>query len=123
MSTLTHRMLASLDVARMRARRIDNYAHLADALRRRGRDVAPLPADAVPLCCPVAWPNAAQARQALARRGIFTPGYWPDAVVPDDDATGLALRHGTLYLPCDQRYDAGDMARIVATLSDIEDIA
>lgn len=121
MSTLTRSLFQAVDVAAMRERRIANYAHLAGLLP--GLLVPELDGDAVPLCCPVASPQAPRLRKALAERGIFTPAYWPDADLPGDDANGLALRHGTLYLPCDQRYDIADMDRIAHTLRCLEETA
>jgi len=121
MSTLTRTLFEAVDVASLRERRIANYAHLAGRLEGL---LVPVPDDGdVPLCCPVASPQAPRLRKALAERGIFTPAYWPDADLPDDDPHGLALRHGTLYLPCDQRYDVDDMDRIAHTLRCLEETA
>ena len=122
MSMLTADHLAEVDVARMRTQRIANHTALADALRHRHRIEALAP-DAAPLCCPVPTGDAPRLRAALAQRGIFCPAYWPDADVPADDATGLALRHGTLYLPCDQRYGPDDMAVVAHTLLELEESA
>jgi hypothetical protein len=123
MSTLTRRLLGRVDVDALRARRLANHAHLAEALRRDGYEVLPLPPGEVPLCCPVVVADAARLRAALAARGIYAPAYWPDADVPADDTVGQLLRHGTLYLPCDQRYGADDMDRIARALREIEETA
>jgi hypothetical protein len=119
MSTHTTRMLVMIDFDHVRDRRIANYLRLAGELRRHGYAVPELPEDAVPLCCPVSGVDAPSLRRALASRKIFTPAYWPDAVVPDDDPVGLALRDGTIYLPCDQRYGDADMQRVARLLIEI----
>jgi hypothetical protein len=123
MSRLTRRMLDGLDAERIRQRRRSNYLALSAALAARGHQVESLPDDAVPLCCPVPGVDALRLRPALAARRIFTPGYWPDAAVPVDDGVGLALRDRTVYLPCDQRYDARDMTLIAQSFIELEGTA
>lgn len=119
MSVLTTRMLATIDFSEVRRRRIANFIRLADELRLRGFTIPDLPEGAVPLCCPVSGVDAPTLRRALASRKVFTPAYWPDAIVPNDDPAGLALRDNTLYLPCDQRYGDADMQRVARSLFEI----
>lgn len=120
MSRLTHRMLEGLHPESIRQRRRSNYIALSAELAALGYRVERLPDDAVPLCCPVMGVDALRLRPALAARRIFTPGYWPDASVPADDAVGLELRDRTVYLPCDQRYDERDMAQIAQSFINLE---
>jgi len=116
-SEATATALASVDWKTAGQRRVENYQALATLLGESGMRVLPLPPDAVPLCCPVAWPQAAAARKWLANEGIFTPHYWPDSELPPGDGVALVLRDHTLYLPCDQRYHRSDMLRVAQTLA------
>lgn len=120
MSAVTTRLLASVDIAHLRAQRVANYEQLAGILRQHGYRIDPLPADAVPLCCPLTISRAAQVRAELARRGIFTPTYWPDIDLPFSDTVGRTLRYDTLYLPCDQRYGRDDMTYVAQTFLEAE---
>lgn len=120
-SSLTKRMLAAIDFDRVRDRRIANYGFLAKELRHHGLAVPALPEDAVPLCCPVLDVDAFSYRRELAAKNIFTPTYWPDVTLPEDDRIGRALRDQTLYLPCDQRYGHVDMAHIMKSLLEIKE--
>jgi hypothetical protein len=119
MSTLTQRLLGSIDYAGIQAQRRSNYAYLAQQLAPRNQFQLPLDADAVPLCYPLllADGSAAQRRTALARQRIYLPAYWPEvaqrAGVPPFDA-GLAA--GCLFLPCDQRLQQPDLDRLIAAL-------
>jgi hypothetical protein len=119
MSQLTAALLDAIDFAQVHRRRVANYERLAAELGGHGYAIEPLPADAVPLCCPVLGVNAPHLRRELAGRRIFTPTYWPDAVVPADDVVGQELRERTVYLPCDQRYDGDDMMTIARSFFDL----
>jgi hypothetical protein len=112
MSQLTRNMFASIDLEAVSKARVSNYQRLAALLRETGFDVPNLPTDAVPLCCPVNCEEATHVRSKLAAFGIFTPTFWPDSKIPDEDTVALKLRDRTIYLPCDQRYDEPDLTRI-----------
>lgn len=103
LSQLTATLLRSVDVEEIAALRIRNYQLLATLLRPAGFDIPCLPLDAVPLCCPVRCDEATHVRKELAERRIFTPTYWLDAAIPDNDHVALTMRDRTVYLPCDQR--------------------
>lgn len=116
LSRLTEAMLRSIDTETVAASRVRNYDRLTDALRPAGFAVQRLAPGAVPLCCPVRCDNAINVRRKLATQRIFTPTYWPDATIPDDDFVGRRLRDNTVYLPCDQRYGEIDMSRVASVL-------
>ena len=116
MSRLTDALLRSIDVDTAVERRRRNYRDLAALLRPRGFDIPCLQSDAVPLCCPVRCDDAVRVRKELAARRIFTPTYWSDAAIPDDDRVALRLRDGTVYLPCDQRYGERELLRVASSM-------
>jgi hypothetical protein len=119
MSRLTGALLSSIDVNAAAERRVGNYLHLSTLLRAAGLEVPRLSFDAVPLCCPVRCNNAHYVRNELAARRIYTPTYWSDAIIPDDDLIALRLRDKTVYLPCDQRYEEHDLFRVANSIIEI----
>jgi len=121
MSALTAKAIDKLNAQGISRQRVANYELLASQLSLHGMNVPSLPHEAVPLCCPVSHLNASRMRKELAARGVYTPAYWPDAVVPADDPYGLMLRDATLFLPCDQRYGAPEMTQVVSSLLQIKD--
>lgn len=119
MSGLTQGLLGSIDFARVADRRVSNYRRMAGELARHGLAVRPLHEGAVPLCCPLHDVEAVKLRQDLAARRIFTPTYWPDAALPENDRVAVLLRDRTLFLPCDQRYGEAEVMRVVRTVLEL----
>nr|WP_199045318.1 hypothetical protein [Dyella sp. ASV24] len=115
MSTLTFEMLSGVDFVSVAQARRANYRQLMDVLVSRGYQVPALPDDAVPLCCPVIDASAEPIRAGLIAQKIFVPLYWPGLDIPLTDNVGMALHSRTVYLPCDQRYGAMDMSRVLDT--------
>ncbi|WP_197430294.1 aspartate aminotransferase family protein [Burkholderia savannae] len=112
MSTLTQRLLASVDYAQIRVRRLENFARLHERIGALNHFPFAQEGIGVPLCYPfLGAPDGARARLAAER--VYTPGYWPEVaarkIVPAWEA-GLARE--ALFLPCDQRMSEGDVARV-----------
>ena len=116
MSRLTDALLRSIDLERVAEARVRNYRSLASQLLLAGIEASALPSGAVPLCVPVGCADATPVRRKLVAQRIFTPTYWADAVLPDDDHVGLRLRDRTVYLPCDQRYGDAELQRIANSM-------
>jgi hypothetical protein len=116
MSRLTDVLLRSIDLENVAELRVRNYQHLAALLRAAGIAAQGLPSEAVPLCLPVKSDDAIRVRRKLVAQRIFTPTYWADAVIPEDDHVALKLRDQTVYLPCDQRYGEPELQRIASAM-------
>ena len=110
MSELSGNLLRhGFDYADIAARRRDNYARLCEQLGEIAL-FPELPPLVVPLGFPVRVPNRADVQRALFEREIYPPVHWPlPAEVPGSFAGSHLLAERVLTLPCDQRYDAGDM--------------
>lgn len=122
-SALTRRLLAGpLDWAEIARRRRANWLRLRELLAPAvGAELAlprpELPADVVPLGFPVRLARREDVRVALFAREIFPPVHWPiEGVVPARFEREHALARELATLPCDQRYDAGDMERVARFL-------
>jgi hypothetical protein len=116
LSKLTEALLRNVNLSDIAQSRIRNYNYLRDVLNPAGIDVANLPVESVPLCCPVRCENASFIRAGLVAERIFTPVYWPDAVIPDHDQLALQMRDEMIYLPCDQRYGDVDMLSVAQAM-------
>ena len=98
-----------------------NYRLLQETLSSQGFKLKPLPPASIPLCFPVFDVDAPKIRKHLIQRGIFTPTYWSERQPPASDPVARPLRDRTVYLPCDQRYGAPEMARLVDNLLGLEE--
>lgn len=118
MSPLTRRLLEACDHDGARRRRHANFALLHAALAGRN-GFAPPPSEG--FACPMVYPfrnTDPGLRERLIAAGIFVATYWPnvrDWCPPDSIEYGLM--RDLLPLPIDQRYDAGDMQRILDTMA------
>jgi len=112
MSMLSQRILASVDLEVARERRKHNFAYLHERLGRFNRHHFELASIEGPLC----YPLLAQAQglhDALIAQRIYVATYWPEVLhraLPGSVAA--AMVRGLVPLPCDQRYDEHDMARV-----------
>jgi len=123
MSRLTRRLLRSMDPQDMRRRRRANFARLAAAFDAVNTRRWALGTDCVPLCYPlVLRRDVRDVRRRLAELDIFVPTYWEDARPRlHDDTPEKAMLDHCLALPCDQRYDAGQMDHLIRYVSTILD--
>ncbi len=87
------------------------HAHLGDLT------LWPEPPDAAPLAVPVRIRRRDAVAAALAMQGLYCARHWPEL---PSDPVAFPLAHRLagelLSLPCDHRYGADDMLRIVAAL-------
>lgn len=123
MSSLSRILLESgIDYSDVRGRRRANYRMLLHAFA----DVAvfpSLPPNVVPLGFPIRLPDRDHTRLGLFKRAIFPAVHWPvPADVPAAHAASRALAAQILTLPCDQRYDATDMTRLIDAVRDARSV-
>ncbi len=78
-----------------------------------------LPQD-VPLCMPVFSEKATEIIEFLAKNGVFCARHWPELASPQaewPDSWGMA--QNMLSLPCDHRYNEGDMMRVAGLVKEV----
>lgn len=108
MSRLTDNLLHAIDYDRVRQRRTENFACLAETfgkynqLRLRNVEGA--------FAYPLLVENSGEIRKKLQQEKIYIPTLWPN--VPQNGSPEGTYAHGILPLPCDQRYTAEDMKTI-----------
>ncbi len=120
-SRLTAALLARIDIAETAAQRRRNHAALVAELPRAALLDPALPASPrwVPQGVPVLVDDAAAAVQAMAAAGVFCPHYWP-GLQPGDCGRTNRLIGRVIMLPCDHRYQPGDMARVAAAFRTVQ---
>ena len=109
MSKLTQTLLKGIPYGSVAQTRRSNYAVLQEELGEINEWRGVLPAEAVPMAYPFLYKKVGL-RQKLIEEGIFVPTFWKGQTDPD---TGSYMERYLLPLPIDQRYNGGDMRRIL----------
>lgn len=113
-SDFTSKLIKSIDVGYIAAKRRENYTALCSLNR-----LNELPIDlnnAVPLCYVFVTDNAADLRQHLTRNRVLTPKFWPD-VMPVGNIEKM-MDSSAIFIPVDHRYSKFDMQRINSLVVD-----
>lgn len=116
---LSSTLLRQADVPAIVRQRRENAAYLLQELTKLKTDRIELPAfdlkEATPLFVPVFLKHEDRnaLRAYLIQRGIYCPVHWPEVM-----GATVGVRDTELSLICDQRYSEGDMAEIIACISE-----
>lgn len=110
MSELTHRMLSALDYEKIRESREENFAYLHELLGSKNRLKLSMPEG--PYAYPYYCENGNEMRRKLAEQKVFVATLWPNVRL-FGDIPEASFAEDILPLPCDQRYNIGDMDRII----------
>lgn len=115
MSALTHNLLRAVDYDRAREKRNENYAALAAVLDSCNKLNIKMPDG--PYCYPLYCKNGMAIKNRLAAEKIYVPTLWPN-VLSMEGTLEQDYAENILPLPCDQRYDLEDMARVIALMQE-----
>jgi hypothetical protein len=96
-----------------RTKRNENYAVLARALGEANKLQLITPDG--PFCYPFYCKDGMRIKKELAAKKIYVPTLWPN-VLDLEGSLEKDFAENILPLPCDQRYDEGDMRRILEVL-------
>lgn len=110
MSDLTHNLLRAIHYAHVQLQREENYRVLNDMLGAKNSLNLTLPNG--PYAYPFYCENGLVIKKLLAQKGIFVPTLWPN-VLEQGSELERDYAANILPLPCDQRYSAEDMLRVV----------
>jgi hypothetical protein len=112
MSNLTSRMLASVDYELIRNKRNANFCFLHKELAKINKLQINMDCINGPLCYPLFIADST-ARQRLLAHRIFVATYWPKVQERvSADSLEYELAENCLPIPCDQRYDAAELAAV-----------
>ena len=110
-SALTMNLLRSIDYERVEKRRTANFRYLHERLKERNMLKLRVPSGA--FAYPLMVNDAPVIRRKLIEQKIYVPLLWPNVVLETEaDSVDRRLAESVLPLPCDQRYDEEDMARV-----------
>lgn len=113
MSSLTHRIMESVDYKGVAERRRQNYLLLNEALCFKNGISLTLATDTVPMVYPFLTTDS-QLRQRLIENKVYVATYWPNTLDwCDKNTTEYSLTQQLIPIPIDQRYGEGDMKRII----------
>jgi hypothetical protein len=114
MSALTQAMLHRVDYPKALLRRNANFSLLHRTFGRANRLPIPSYPPVGPLCYPL-FARLDGLHDWLIDHRVFVPRYWPEVRGPGDSKYELEsmLVRQCVPLPCDQRYDATDMQRVI----------
>lgn len=119
MSSLSERILSSIDFDWARIKRRSNFEMLHDALKDTNELSIP---SMQLLSCPMVYPYLTEdtsLRQRLIDNKIFVATYWPNVKEwCSPDSTEYQLADRLIPLPIDQRYGEEDMERIIELIKD-----
>lgn len=118
MSKLTYNMLHGIDYEAAKRSREANYAVLAERLDGRNRLSAAVPEG--PFAYPLWVDNGPQLRDKLREKKIYVPTLWPNVLEQmPRESLEWDLAQNILPVPCDQRYGAEDMLRILGEIDNV----
>lgn len=110
MSELTHNLLRAIHYAQVQRKREENYRILHDEFEMKNSLMLTQPNG--PYAYPLYCENGLLIKKLLAQKGIFVPTLWPN-VLEQGSELERDYAANILPLPCDQRYSADDMLRVV----------
>ena len=113
MSTLSRRIMMSIDYPQASDKRRENFTVLDSALKHRNAIALPMDSDAVPMVYPFLTTDPGL-RQRLIDNKVYVATYWPNVKEwGGHDTLEYTLSCNLLPLPVDQRYGTEDMKRIL----------
>lgn len=114
MSPLAHNLLQAVDYSKVAQRRRRNFSFLDRSLKgdNKLRLMVPDGAFMYPLFLKKG--DSGEIRRRMAEQGIYLPTLWPGL-----SGSAEKISNQILPLPVDQRYDEGDLERMVDCLSKI----
>lgn len=109
MSSLTHRIMASIDYKQVALRRCENYRLLDETLKEKNFISFPLTDDAVPMVYPFLTDDDGL-RQRLIENKVFVAQYWPNVLDwCEKGCIDHQLTQQLISLPIDQRYSVEEI--------------
>lgn len=116
MSTMSRRLIASIDDEAVRRRRNANFHFLHNRLQHANKMQFAVADVEGPLCYPF-FTGAPHLRETLITERIFVPTYWPEVIDRTESGSfERELVNNCLPIPCDQRYDETALARVADIL-------
>lgn len=115
MSKITKNILGAIDYDKVIEKRNKNFSHLHKYLQSTNILSIQIPIGS--FAYPYHAKNGIEIRKELARGKIYIPTLWPNVLkICPEDSMDYDYVANILPLPCDQRYEVEDMARVIKEL-------
>jgi hypothetical protein len=123
MSRLTERLLSGINYEKVRDKRSRNFAYVHEQLRDSNE--LTFLCDVSIFACPMIYPYLTKdttLRNYLIRQKVYVAQYWGNVLdwLPGPGTFEEYLVKNMVPIPIDQRYDVGDMARIVQIIKEYD---
>jgi hypothetical protein len=116
MSTLTQRILESINYDKIATIRIANYKYLDNALKKINEIQLGLDSQQVPMVYPF-YSNISNLRNRLNENRIYTAQYWPNVLnLVLKGSIEWRFTTNIIHLPIDQRYSTKDLDKIITII-------
>jgi hypothetical protein len=115
MSSLTERILSSIDFAHAKKQREENFLFLHERLGEDNQLSLDISSITAPLCYPLLTHDT-DLRRRLINNRVFVATYWTDAISRVSDEWAEKMVRNLLPLPIDQRYGRKDMERLLSVI-------
>jgi hypothetical protein len=115
MSSLTERILSSINFDHASKKREENFLFLHERLGEDNKISLDISSITAPLCYPFLTHDA-DLRRRLINNRVFVATYWIDAISRVSDEWAEKMVRNLLPLPIDQRYGQKDMERLVSII-------
>jgi hypothetical protein len=113
MSSLTEKILQSIDYLEIREKRKDNYLYLENLLNDENLLHLKVTPDDVPMVFPFLVNQSKNLKQKLIKRKIFVATYWNNVLDwCHETEIEYQLASNTVFLPVDQRYGVNEMVKM-----------
>lgn len=118
MSNLAAALLVNIDYENLRARQVENFHYLHNALGKGNSfEYDDFPSDTCPLSY-MFYSEDPDLRKRLIENKIYVSTYWKATLdLVEKDSAEYKIVNCLLPLPCDHRYDEEDMKRIVDVIN------
>ena len=115
MSSLTDRILMSIDLEAVKTIRRRNFLTLDNSLKNYNLSKWEMGPESAPLCYPLILDfNVYDMKLKLIKKGIYIPTYWSDAKKRcQNKRIENMLTNCCLPIPCDQRYSDHEVSYII----------
>lgn len=114
MSSLSYRILSSINFERVKEKRRSNFKYIHNILKNSNKLTIP---DIDSFVCPMVYPylpNDLKLRDKLINNKVYVATYWPNVFDwCEENSTECFLAQGIVPLPIDQRYGEAEMKQIV----------
>jgi len=116
MSSITERILGSIDYNKVKVTRFENSCYLNSELKSTNMLHLPIMEGSIPMIYPYLARNGQELKLKLIGKRIYVATYWPEIMRTESHLYERDLANNLVALPVDQRYSKSEMTQILETI-------